>query len=119
MVRPILMGHLWQALIARFSYPMPGQLIPLFKVPPSERHRLRREPFRRVLLHKIDIHWSKSFSTFINNDNGTVTAQFDNAPKSPPVAIVIGCDGACSKVGRVFLPDGCDNKQLPVRCLGV
>jgi len=49
---------------------------------------------------------------------GTATAQFDDAPKSPPGATVIGCDGACSKVGRALLPDGCDNKRLPVRCLG-
>jgi 2-polyprenyl-6-methoxyphenol hydroxylase-like FAD-dependent oxidoreductase len=91
----------------------------LFRVPPSERLRLRRQSFRQVLLSGIDVEWSRKFSSFTKNEDGTIVAHFEDGTRSPSGAVIVGCDGAHSKVRRALLPDASGNHQLPVRCLGV
>lgn len=91
---------------------------PLFIVPPSERLRLRRESLRSILMPDIDILWSKSFSYAAWTDSGEVIAHFEDGTTSLPGSILVGCDGAHSRVRKFLKGDASACKQLPIRCLG-
>ena len=90
----------------------------LFKVPPSERLRLRRETLREILMPDVEINWSKSFSHVSKLDSGQVIAHFEDGSTSVPGSIVLGCDGAHSKVRKMLKGDAARCTQLLLRCLG-
>lgn len=90
----------------------------LFTIPPSERLRLRRESLRSILLPDIDLNWSKSFSHISNGDKGEVIAHFEDGSTSAAGSVVVGCDGAHSRVRRMLTGDAARCYQLPLRCLG-
>lgn len=89
----------------------------LFTIPPSERLRLRRESLRSILMPDIDVHWSKSFS-YVSKSKDEVIAHFDDGTTSVAGSIVVGCDGANSRVRKTLLGDAAKCYQLPIRCLG-
>ena len=90
----------------------------LFTIPPSERLRLRRESLRSILMPDIDIHWSKSFSHVSKSEDSGVVAHFNDGSTSVAGSIVVGCDGAHSRVRQLLTGDAAKCYQLPIRCLG-
>lgn len=91
----------------------------LWKVPPSERLRLRREAFRQLLLQNIGVHWGKQTTSIEPVGDGQIRAQFANHTSSPPGSLIVGCDGARSQIRKLLMPQSFANHQLPVRLLGV
>jgi 2-polyprenyl-6-methoxyphenol hydroxylase-like FAD-dependent oxidoreductase len=89
-----------------------------YRIPPSERRRVNREKLRAVLLRDVasEVHWSKSVSIVESTDNG-VKVTFDDGT-STRGSLVVGADGANSRVRRFLRPDDYRNSQLPIRFLG-
>ncbi|KAK0125461.1 hypothetical protein ONS95_000526 [Cadophora gregata] len=90
---------------------------PVFQIPPAPRLRIHREKFRKLLLDGIDVRWSKKFVDFEVREN-FVVVKFEDESKVEG-NLLIGCDGATSRVRRTLCPDTGALSQLPVRFLGV
>ncbi|KAM0265650.1 hypothetical protein ACHAQJ_000084 [Trichoderma viride] len=85
----------------------------------SARIRVTRERLRRLLAEGIDIEWEKTLHKFQTNDNGTVSAVFEDGA-SCTGTLLVACDGGQSRVRRVLFPE--ESKllmRLPVRTMGV
>jgi 2-polyprenyl-6-methoxyphenol hydroxylase-like FAD-dependent oxidoreductase len=91
----------------------------LWKVPPSERLRLRRNAFRELLLEGIDVHWGKQITRIDTTGSDHIKAHFADGTFSPSGSLLVGCDGARSQVRKLLMPNSFQNYQLPVRLLGV
>ncbi|KAL2256441.1 hypothetical protein VTK26DRAFT_1649 [Humicola hyalothermophila] len=83
----------------------------------SQRIRVSRDRFRRLLAMNIDIEWGKAVRTFETCSDGTVTVQFDDGSSSEG-RILVACDGSSSRIRRALFP-GQPNHQIPVRLMGV
>ncbi|KAL7799180.1 hypothetical protein V8C37DRAFT_407538 [Trichoderma ceciliae] len=85
----------------------------------SARIRVTRERLRKLLAEGIDIEWEKSLREFQSNDDGTVSALFEDGA-SCTGTLLVACDGGQSRVRRALFPE--ESKlllQLPVRTMGV
>ena len=91
----------------------------LWKVPPSERLRLRREAFRQLLLEHVDVQWGKHVTGIDTSGDRHIRAHFSNGASSPYGSLIVGCDGARSEVRKLLMPHSYQNHQLPIRLLGV
>lgn len=95
-------------------------LVPKYQIPPSERMRINRAMFRRILTQKLDIRWQKRLVRLDTPETGLVTVQFDDGT-SASSNLVIGCDGAKSKMRELLFADKPSLARLnplPVRALG-
>ncbi|KAL2075556.1 hypothetical protein VTL71DRAFT_499 [Oculimacula yallundae] len=90
---------------------------PVFHIPPAPRLRLHREKFRKLLLEGIDVQWSKKFKDFEVKED-VVEIKFEDGSKAQG-SLLIGCDGATSRLRRVLCPQTGGLNQLPIRFLGV
>jgi len=90
---------------------------PVFQIPPAPRLRIHREKFRKLLLDGIDVQWSKKFVHYKATEELVVVKFEDGAEVEG--SLLIGCDGATSRVRRVLCPDDGSLSQLPIRFLGV
>ncbi|KAG0645864.1 putative FAD-dependent monooxygenase [Hyphodiscus hymeniophilus] len=90
---------------------------PVFRIPPSPRLRINREKFRKLLLDGIDVQWNKSITGFETQEDG-VEAKFQDGTTAKG-RLLIGADGASSKLRRIMCPETGALHQLPVRFLGV
>ena len=91
----------------------------LWKVPPSERLRLRRESFRQLLLEGIDVQWGKQITGIDAVGDDQIEARFVDGTSSPSGSLIVGCDGGRSQVRKLLMPHSFQNNQLPIRLLGV
>lgn len=89
---------------------------PVFQIPPSPRIRINREKFRKLLLEEIDVQWNKALEDFEINNSGVVASFRDGSKVSG--SMLVGADGANSKLRRVLCPDTGSLNQLPVPFLG-
>ncbi|KAF4634436.1 hypothetical protein G7Y89_g3680 [Cudoniella acicularis] len=90
---------------------------PVFRIPPSKRLRIHREKFRKLLLDGIDVKWNKSITGFSTNADGAVV-EFQGGSIARG-KLLIGADGANSKLRRMLCPNTGLLNQLPIRFLGV
>ncbi|KAH6724228.1 monooxygenase-like protein [Leptodontidium sp. MPI-SDFR-AT-0119] len=90
---------------------------PVFQIPPAPRLRIHREKFRKLLLEGIDVRWSKKFEGFDAKED-FVEVKFEGGSKAQG-SLLVGCDGATSKLRRVLCPETGALDQLPIRFLGV
>lgn len=96
-------------------------LVPKYQIPPSKRMRLNRATFRYILRQEVDVRWQKRLVSFDAPEKGKVTVHFDDGT-SASSHLVIGCDGARSKVRQLLFsqdPDVAQLHTLPVRAMGV
>jgi 2-polyprenyl-6-methoxyphenol hydroxylase-like FAD-dependent oxidoreductase len=93
--------------------------VALWKVPPSERLRLRRQSFRQLLLQNIDVQWGKQITGIDAVGDDQISAHFADGTSSPAGSIIVGYDGARSQVRKLLMPHSFQNHQLPIRLLGV
>jgi 2-polyprenyl-6-methoxyphenol hydroxylase-like FAD-dependent oxidoreductase len=93
--------------------------VALWKVPPSERLRLRRQAFRQLLLQNINVQWGKQVTGIDAVGDNQISAHFADSTSSPAGSIIVGCDGARSQVRKLLMPHSFQNYQLPIRLLGV
>lgn len=96
-------------------------LVPKYQIPPSKRLRINRAMFRHALTQGIDIRWKKRFVDLDVPENGPVTVYFEDGT-SASSNLVIGCDGARSKMRQLLFSESPSLAQmhtLPVRALGV
>lgn len=89
---------------------------PVFRIPPSKRLRINREKFRKLLLEGIDVQWNKRIASFTPDPNG-VTAEFQDGHHVKG-RLLVGADGATSKMRRILCPETGSLNQLPIRFLG-
>lgn len=89
---------------------------PVFQIPPSPRLRINREKFRKLLLEGIEVQWNKALENFEVNNLGVV-ASFKGGSRVSG-SMLVGADGANSKLRRVLCPDTGSLNQLPIRFLG-
>lgn len=76
-----------------------------------------REKFRKLLLDGIDVQWSKKFVDFETNGS-SVDVKFEDGSVVEG-RLLVGCDGATSKLRRTLCPETGMLDQLPIRFLGV
>ncbi|MFB7532718.1 FAD-dependent oxidoreductase [Streptomyces sp. NPDC056178] len=121
--------HLWEILVATAGDPGPGmgvfteqlQLLmredaPPAELGPSERtHAVSRITLRRLLLAGLDgiVHFDKEFTGYKQNANGTVTAFFTDGTTATG-DLLVGADGARSRVRRQLLPHAKQHHALGV-----
>jgi 2-polyprenyl-6-methoxyphenol hydroxylase-like FAD-dependent oxidoreductase len=89
---------------------------PVFQIPPSPRRRINREKFRKLLLNGIDVQWNKSLAGF-ETHKSRVTVSFQDGSKAEG-RLLVGADGATSKLRRMLCSDTGSLNQLPIRFLG-
>ncbi|KAL2017778.1 hypothetical protein VTK56DRAFT_1696 [Thermocarpiscus australiensis] len=83
----------------------------------SQRIRVTREKFRRLLATGLDIQWGKAASYFETGEDGSVRVHFDDG-SSYEGCLVVACDGGNSRIRRAMIPDQ-PNYKIPVRLIGV
>ncbi|MEJ3747843.1 FAD-dependent monooxygenase [Actinomycetes bacterium KLBMP 9797] len=114
-----LPAHLWEILVATAGDPGPGMGVlteqlrllmreddPPAQLGPAERtHAVSRITLRRLLLAGLDrvVHFGKEFTGYRQNSDGTVTALFADGTFATG-DLVVGADGARSRVRRQLLP---------------
>ncbi len=76
-----------------------------------------REKFRKLLLDGIDVQWSKNF-VGLEVKESSVEVKFEDGSLVEG-RLLLGCDGATSKVRRMICPVTGMLDQLPIRFLGV
>ncbi|MFJ7497816.1 FAD-dependent oxidoreductase [Streptomyces sp. NPDC097727] len=121
--------HLWEILAATAGDPGPGmgvfterlrllmrEVAPPAELGPSERtHAVSRITLRRLLLAGLDgiVHFDKEFTGYKQNANGTVTA-FSADGTTATGDLLVGADGARSRVRRQLLPHAKQHHALGV-----
>ncbi|TVY67432.1 putative FAD-dependent monooxygenase [Lachnellula suecica] len=88
----------------------------LFHIPPSRRLRINREKLRKLLLDGIEVQWNKSLTKFSTSPS-CVGVRFQDGSLVEG-KLLIGADGANSKLRRLLCPETGASNQLPIRCLG-
>ncbi|KAK4167792.1 hypothetical protein QBC43DRAFT_311451 [Cladorrhinum sp. PSN259] len=89
----------------------------------SDRIRVTRDKFRRLLATGLDIQWGKKatgFTTHHDDDDGSeggVTVNFDDGT-SVEGSIVVACDGANSRIRQQLFPES-KKHAIPVRLMGL
>lgn len=90
---------------------------PVFEIPPSPRLRINREKLRKLLLDNLDVQWDKNIASFDLTQSG-VRVNFQDGTMVEG-KLLVGADGASSKVRRILCPETGHLNQLPIRFLGV
>ncbi|KAK7732084.1 hypothetical protein SLS57_001064 [Botryosphaeria dothidea] len=87
-----------------------------FKIPPSKRWRVNRERMRAALLEGLGEHvqWGRRV---VDVKPGPVLVFGDGTTAAGRV--VVGVDGARSKIREILAPETYRNKELPIRFTGV
>ncbi|KAH0565379.1 hypothetical protein GP486_001228 [Trichoglossum hirsutum] len=88
-----------------------------WRVPPNRRIRVRREGLRKVLMEEVDVEWGKKLEDVTATESGLLARFADGTVASG--AMLVGCDGARSRVRQLMCPRTYQNHELPVRLLGV
>lgn len=85
--------------------------------PASGSHAVSRVTFRQVLLagHDDAVHFGKEFTRYAQAGDGTVTAHFADGT-SATGDLLVGADGARSRVRRQLLPDA---RRIDIPAIGV
>jgi 2-polyprenyl-6-methoxyphenol hydroxylase-like FAD-dependent oxidoreductase len=85
--------------------------------PASGSHAISRVTFRQVLLAGLDdvVHFDKEFTRYERSAGGTVTAHFADGT-SATGDLLVGADGARSRVRRQLLPDA---RRIDTPAIGV
>ncbi|KAI4606446.1 hypothetical protein J4E80_010198 [Alternaria sp. BMP 0032] len=81
-----------------------------FPIPMAREINIRR--LRMLLAEQLDVKYSKSFSHYKTMENGGVTVHFEDGTTDTGT-LVIGLDGAMSKVRRCLLPHSGIMDTLP------
>ena len=89
---------------------------PVFQIPPASRLRINREKFRKLLLDGLEVQWNKSLTGFETSPSDVV-AKFEDGTTAKG-KLLIGADGATSKLRRVICPETGSLNQLALRFLG-
>ncbi|KAH7386695.1 FAD binding domain-containing protein [Phaeosphaeria sp. MPI-PUGE-AT-0046c] len=82
----------------------------------SQRIRVTRERFRKLLATDIDVKWGKSFVAF-REEQDWVEAVFEDDTVCRG-RLVVGCDGSRSKVRQAVCPNTFATHQIMVRLFG-
>ncbi|RDW77439.1 hypothetical protein BP6252_05492 [Coleophoma cylindrospora] len=90
--------------------------VPVFQIPPSKRLRINREKFRKLLLEGIDVQWNKSIAGFQATQDHVQVTFADSSEAHGK--LLIGADGATSRLRRLMCPETGALNQLPIRFLG-
>ena len=89
---------------------------PVFQIQPSPRLRINREKFRKLLLDGLDVQWNKSITGLETPVEGVVAKFQDGTTVGGK--LLVGADGATSKLRRILCPATGALNQLPIRFLG-
>ncbi|CAH0036459.1 unnamed protein product [Clonostachys rhizophaga] len=89
---------------------------PTMKVTLSHQRRIDREKLRKLLCDGIDVQWNKTLKDFTETDKGMLVSFEDGT--SVLGSLVVGVDGAQSKVRQQLCPTTHELHQLPIRFLG-
>lgn len=89
-----------------------------WQVPAADRIRVSREKLRSLLLHGVNVEWSKTLvDAQLTNDNDKITATFSDSTTATGL-LLVGADGTHSAARRILHPDSHEPTELPVRLLG-
>ncbi|MER5888590.1 NAD(P)/FAD-dependent oxidoreductase [Streptomyces sp. NPDC001941] len=126
-----LPAHLWNVLVATAGDPGPGMGVfteelrllmredaPPAGLDPSEQaHAVSRITLRRLLLAGLDdiVHFGTEITGYRQNTDGTVTALFADGT-SATGDVLVGADGANSRVRRQLLPHA---RRTPAPGVGI
>ncbi|KAH6679648.1 hypothetical protein B0J14DRAFT_581266 [Halenospora varia] len=89
---------------------------PVWQIPPSKRLRVHREKFRKLVLEGINVQWNKTVTEFTATEAGSIVKFQDGTEVKGK--LVIGADGANSRIRKILCPETGELRQLPVRFLG-
>ncbi|KAM0548759.1 hypothetical protein ACHAPJ_009755 [Fusarium lateritium] len=89
---------------------------PTMTVTLSHQRRINREKLRKLLCDGVDVQWNKTFKSFAETDRGMLVSFEDGT--SVLGSLVVGVDGAQSKVRQQLCPETHELHQLPIRFLG-
>ncbi|KAK0736459.1 hypothetical protein B0T21DRAFT_411636 [Apiosordaria backusii] len=86
----------------------------------SQRIRVSRDKFRRLLATGLDIQWGKGATGKVETDeqDGSVRVHFGDGTISEKGSIVVACDGGSSRLRQALFP-GSEKFKIPVRLMGV
>ncbi|KAK4176784.1 hypothetical protein QBC36DRAFT_4192 [Triangularia setosa] len=86
----------------------------------SQRIRVSRDKFRRLLATGLDIQWGKGVTGKVETDeqDGSVRVHFEDGTVSEKGSIVVACDGGSSRLRQAMFP-GSEKFKIPVRLMGV
>lgn len=87
-----------------------------WQVPAAPRIRVSRERLRKLMLTGLEVEWSKTLVEIKDHANGVVAVFSDGTEANG--AVLVGCDGANSRVRQLCHPQQYENDQLPVRFIG-
>ncbi|KAK3994257.1 FAD/NAD(P)-binding domain-containing protein [Cladorrhinum sp. PSN332] len=87
------------------------------KAAESERIRVTRDKFRRLLATGLDIQWGKAANGFVTHRDDSVTVNFDDGT-SYQGSIVVACDGGNSRIRQQLFPDH-QKHPIPIRLMGL
>ncbi|KAL2127911.1 hypothetical protein VTI74DRAFT_9999 [Chaetomium olivicolor] len=85
--------------------------------PESQRIRVTRDRFRRLLSEGLKIEWNKAVNNVETAADGTVTISFDDG-SSAEGSLVVACDGGSSRIRGLLFPEH-QKYHIPVRLMGV
>lgn len=89
-----------------------------WNVPASERIRVSRERLRKLMLTGLHVEWSKTVvDVKLDGEDFGVTAVFSDGTEALG-CLIVGCDGANSRIRKLCHPDHSENVQLPIRFIG-
>lgn len=86
----------------------------------SQRIRVSRDKFRRLLATGLDIQFGKGATGKFETDeqDGSVRVHFEDGTVSEEGSLVVACDGGSSRLRQVLFPDS-EKFKIPVRLMGV
>lgn len=90
--------------------------VPRFEIPSAPLLRLNRARFREVLLEGVEVKWGMKMEGWRETDDGVEVCFGDGTKVSG--SLLVGADGAGSKVRRLLCPETAALEQLPIRMLG-
>jgi 2-polyprenyl-6-methoxyphenol hydroxylase-like FAD-dependent oxidoreductase len=106
--------------IGRFLFLDLKTAVPKYEIPSAPLLRLNRGRFREVLSDGVDVKWGKrleSVRVLEDGEGGGVEALFADGERVCG-ALVVGADGANSRVRQLLCPETFQLEQLPIRMLG-